>query len=179
MIISVSVGFIAGATFFAVVGTSTRPIEIVIGLSVLLMAGIQTWRMVRRHQPVLPTPAAAAVYGSLGGFTTFVANAAGPILNTHLVRLGLGRDEIIEEHRRGSISRSTSPRFPCTWRWVPGRAAGRSSQAPALAFDAVLIPALLVGVFSGRELLHKLPEKAFVIGVLVLSAVGAVELLLP
>ena len=49
----------------------------------------------------------------------------------------------------------------------------------SLAFDAVLIPALLVGVFSGRELLHKLPERAFVIGVLVLSAAGAVKLLLP
>jgi uncharacterized membrane protein YfcA len=49
----------------------------------------------------------------------------------------------------------------------------------SLTFDAVLLPAVLVGVFSGRNLLHKLPEKAFVIGVLVLSAAGAVKLLLP
>ncbi len=52
MIVSVTVGFAAGATFFAVVGSSTRPIDIVVGASILLMAGLQAWRMVRQQPPV-------------------------------------------------------------------------------------------------------------------------------
>jgi hypothetical protein len=38
---------------------------------------------------------------------------------------------------------------------------------------------VLIGLFSGRKLLHKLPEKGFLIGVLALSVAGAVKLLLP
>ena len=51
--------------------------------------------MVPQSSPVAPTAATAAVYGSSGGFTTFVANAAGPILNTYLVGSGLGKDELV------------------------------------------------------------------------------------
>jgi uncharacterized membrane protein YfcA len=38
---------------------------------------------------------------------------------------------------------------------------------------------VLVGLFGGRRLLHRLPERAFLNGVLVLSAAGAIKLLLP
>ena len=178
MIISVAVGFAAGAAFFAVVGTSTRPIEIVIGVNVLLMAMIQTWRMYRRSQPARPTPLAAVVYGSSGGFTTFVANAAGPVLNTYLVRLGLGKEELVGTSAwfYFTVNLAKVPVYMALGAWSSG---GPFFTRTTLAFDAVLLPAVLVGVFSGRTLLHKLPEKAFVIGVLVLSAAGAAKLLLP
>ena len=178
MIISVSVGFVAGATFFAAVGTSTRPIEVVIGLCILVLAAIQARRMVGRHQPVLPTPAAAAIYGSSGGFTTLVANAAGPILNTYLVRLGLGKDQMVGTSAwfYFVVNVAKVPVYLALGAWSGG---GPFFTGTTLAFDAVLLPAVLIGVFSGRELLHKLPEKAFAIGVLVLSAAGAVKLLLP
>jgi uncharacterized protein len=91
MIISVSVGFAAGAAFFAIVGSSLRPIEIVIGVSIMLVVVVQTKRMFGKQPTVEPTATAAALYGSTGGFTTFVANAAGPILNTYLVSLGLNK----------------------------------------------------------------------------------------
>ena len=178
MIISVAVGFAAGATFFAIVGSSTRPIEIVIGLSILLMAVIQTWRMYRRYEPVRPTPLDAAVYGSAGGFTTFVANAAGPVLNTYLVRLGLGKDELVGTSAwfYFTVNLAKVPVYVALGAWSSG---GPFFTGTSLTFDAVLLPAVVVGVFGGRNVLHKLPEKAFVIGVLVLSAAGAVKLLLP
>ena len=178
MIISVSVGFAAGATFFAVVGSSTRPINVVIGISILLMAGLQTWRMVRRQEPVLPTPAAAVVYGSTGGFTTFVANAAGPVLNTYLVRLGLGKAELVGTSAwfYFAVNIAKIPVYLALGEWSSG---GRFFTGTTLAFDAVLLPAVLVGLFSGRRMLHRLPERAFLIGVLVLSAAGAIKLLLP
>ena len=146
MIISVSVGFTAGATFFAVVGSSTRPIEIVIGLSILLMAVMQAWRMVHRHR----TGSADArrlrlVYGSSGGFTTFVANAAGPILNTYLIRLGLGKDETGRHVGVVLLRASTSPRSRCTWPWGMWPSGGPFFTGSHAAFDAVLFPALSSG----------------------------------
>jgi uncharacterized membrane protein YfcA len=178
MIISVSVGFVAGAAFFAIVGSSTRPIEIVIGVSILLMAAIQTWRMIRRQQPAIPTPAAAAVYGSTGGFTTFVANAAGPVLNTYLMRLGLGKQELVGTSAwfYFAVNVAKVPVYLALGEWSSG---GQFFTRTSLAFDAALLPAVVAGVFGGRTLFHKLPDRAFLIGVVVLSAAGAIKLLLP
>ena len=178
MIISVSVGFAAGAAFFAIVGSSTRPIEIVIGISIMLVVVVQSWRMVSGQQPVVPTPAAAAVYGSTGGFTTFVANAAGPILNTYLVSLGLNKEEMVGTSAwfYFSVNVAKVPVYVALGQLTSG---GRFITGTTLAFDAALLPAVLVGLFGGRMLFHKLPERAFLIGVLVLSAAGAIKLLLP
>ncbi len=178
MIISVSVGFAAGAAFFAIVGSATRPIEIVIGISILLMAAIQTWRMTGRQEPATPTPLAAAVYGSTGGFTTFVANAAGPVLNTYLVRLGLGKQELVGTSAwfYFAVNVAKIPVYVALGAWSGG---GQFFTRTTLAFDAALLPAVVVGVFGGRTLFHKLPERAFLIGVMALSAAGAIKLLLP
>jgi uncharacterized membrane protein YfcA len=178
MIISVSVGFAAGAAFFAIVGSGTRPIEIVIGVSIMTMVIIQSWRMISHHQPVIPTPAAAAVYGSTGGFTTFVANAAGPILNTYLVRLGLSKQEMVGTSAwfYFAVNVAKVPVYLALGELSSG---GPFFTGTNLAFDAALMPAVLVGLFGGRRLFHILPERAFLIGVLVLSGAGAIKLLLP
>jgi uncharacterized membrane protein YfcA len=178
MIIAVSVGFAAGAAFFVIVGSSTRPMELVIGLCILLIALMQSWRMFRRVQPVPPTAATAAVYGSSGGFTTFVASAAGPILNTYLLRLGLKKDELVGTSAwfYFAVNVAKVPVYLALGRWSSG---GPFFTSTTLAFDAALFPAVLVGLLSGRRLLHKLPEQAFLIGVLVMSVAGAIKLLLP
>jgi uncharacterized membrane protein YfcA len=178
MIIAVSFGFAAGAAFFAIVGSSTRPIDLVIGTSILLIAVMQVWRMAHRQDPVAPTAATAAVYGSSGGFTTFVANAAGPILNTYLVRLGLGKDELVGTSAwfYFSVNVAKFPVYLALGKWSSG---GPFITGESLAFDAALFPAVLIGLLSGRRLLHKLPEKGFLIGVLALSVAGAIKLLLP
>ncbi|MBK5332088.1 MAG: TSUP family transporter, partial [Ilumatobacteraceae bacterium] len=168
----------AGAAFFAIVGSSTRPIELVIGISILVIAVMQVWRMAHRLEPVAPTAATAAIYGSSGGFTTFVANAAGPILNTYLVRLGLGKDELVGTSAwfYFAVNVAKFPVYLALAEWSSG---GAFFTGKSLAFDAALFPAVLIGLFSGRRLLHKLPEKGFLIGVLALSVAGAVKLLLP
>jgi uncharacterized protein len=178
MIISVSIGFAAGAAFFAIVGSSTRPIEIVIGVSIMLVVAVQSRRMISGQQPVAPTAAAAAVYGSTGGFTTFVANAAGPILNTYLVSLGLNKEEMVGTSAwfYFAVNVAKVPVYVALGELTSG---GRFITGTTLAFDAALLPAVLVGLFGGRTLFHRLPERAFLIGVLVLSAAGAIKLLLP
>jgi uncharacterized protein len=178
MIIAVSVGFAAGAAFFAIVGSATRPIELVIGISILLMVVIQSWRMIGGSKPAIPTQTAAAVYASTGGFTTFVANAAGPILNTYLVRLGLTKEEMVGTSAwfYFAVNIAKVPVYIALGEWSSG---GSFFTRTNLAFDAALMPAVLVGLFGGRTLFHKLPERAFLIGVLVLSAAGAIKLLLP
>lgn len=178
MILSVTVGFAAGTAFFVVVGSSTRPVDVVIGISILLIVLVQLWRMVRRTKPTRPTAASAALYGSTGGFTTFVANAAGPILNTYLVGLGLSKEELIGTSAwfYFAVNLAKVPVYTGIGALSSG---GHFFTGTSLAFDAVCLPAVLVGLFGGRTLFHRLPERAFLGGVLVLSAAGAVKLLLP
>lgn len=178
MIISVAVGFAAGTAFFVVVGSSTRPIEIVIGASILLIVVIQSWRMIRRTKPTKPTATTAAVYGSTGGFTTFVANAAGPILNTYLVGLGLDKQQMVGTSAwfYFAVNVAKVPVYLALGEMSSG---GRFFTGTNLAFDAACLPAVIIGVYGGRSLFHKLPERTFLLAVLVLSAAGAVKLLLP
>ena len=79
--------------FFVAVGNDTRIIDVAIGTIILFMVAVQMWRMWRRRPPRPAQPSDAVVYGSAGGFTTFVSNSAGPVMNTYLVGLGLDKDE--------------------------------------------------------------------------------------
>ena len=56
---------------------------------------------------------------------------------------------------------------------------GRFFTWESLAFDLALLPAVAIGVYTGRHVLHRLPERLFLWVVLVLSFAGAMKLLLP
>ena len=56
---------------------------------------------------------------------------------------------------------------------------GRFFTWESLAFDLALLPAVAIGVYNGRHVLHRLPERLFLWVVLVLSFAGAMKLLLP
>jgi uncharacterized protein len=177
LIVGVSIGFAAGVVFFISVGSSARPIEVVIGVIILLMVVLQLWR-IGRHTPVKPAPPAiAAGYGTAGGFTTFVANAAGPIMNTYMTGLGLPKDELVGTSALFycSVNLAKVPIYIALGEWTGG---GRFFTGATLAFDAAMIPAILLGVFSGRALFNVISQRAFLLIVLGLSAAGAVRLLL-
>ena len=54
---------------------------------------------------------------------------------------------------------------------------GRFFTADTLTYGALMIPAIVVGVYSGRILFRYLPQRAFLTIVLVLSGVGAARLI--
>ncbi len=177
LIVGVGIGFAAGVAFFISVGSAARPIEVVIGVIILLMVVLQLWR-IGRNTPAKPAPPAiAAGYGTAGGFTTFVANAAGPIMNTYMTGLGLPKDELVGTSAMFYclVNLAKVPIYIALGEWTSG---GRFFTGATLAFDAAMIPALLLGVFSGRALFNVISQRAFLLIVLGLSAAGAVRLLL-
>ena len=173
----VGLGYVIGIVFFVVVGSATRSLEITIGGIVLVIVAIQLWRMFRDH-PVRPaTTITAAGYGTVGGFTTFVANAAGPVINTYLVGLRLPKHQHLGTSAwlYLAVNVSKIPFYLALGEWTSG---GRFFTRDSLLFDLAMVPAIVIGVLSGRSLFHRLPQRAFLVGVLVLSAAGAVKLLL-
>lgn len=171
------VGYGFGIAFFVVVGSATRSIEVAIGGIVLVIIAIQLVRMFRGTPNRPATTATAATYGTTGGFTTFVANAAGPVINTYLVGLGLPKHEHLGTSAwlYFAVNVSKIPFYLALGAWTAG---GPFFTVESLLFDALMVPAIVVGVVSGRSLFHRIPQRTFLLAVLVLSAGGAVKLVL-
>ena len=177
LIASVSVGFLAGATFFVAVGSNTRILEIVIAIIILFVVALQTYRAIRRSTPRPATMGTAIAYGTTGGFTTFVSNTAGPIMNTYLVGLGLQKESLVGTTAwfYFAVNAAKLPFYVAIGRWTAG---GGFFTAEHLLFDLALLPAVVVGVFAGKHTLHRLPDRLFLFLVLFLSAAGGLKLLL-
>jgi uncharacterized protein len=173
----VGLGFTAGTIFFIAAGKSTRVLDIVIAAGILLVVAIQVWRIVRQRPPRPATAADAAMYGTSGGFTTFVSNAAGPIINTYLVGLGLDKRELVGTSAWFylAVNLSKVPVYLAIGEITSG---GRFFTGESLLYDLALLPAVLLGVYAGKHVFHRLPERWFLWAVLVLSCAGAVKLIL-
>lgn len=166
----VAAGFALGAAFFVLVDR-VRTIEVVIACAIIVVVAIQATRMLRNAPPRPPSRSDAAVYGTAGGFTTFVSNAAGPIMNTYLVGLGLDRQTL--------VGTSAWFYFAVNLAKIPFYLAlGHFFTGESLLYDVCLFPVVLVGLYGGRALLPRLHDRLFVWVVLVLSLGGALRLLL-
>ena len=173
----VAVGFGFGIAFFVAVGNDLRLIDIAIGVIILVMVVIQVWRMARRRPPQPARPRDAVIYGSTGGFTTFVSNSAGPVMNTYLVGLGLDKDQQVGTSAwfYFAVNLAKIPLYIALGFLTTG---GHFFTRESLLWNVCMIPAVIAGVFTGRALLPRISQEAFVIIVLVLSALGGVRLLL-
>jgi len=172
----IAVGYAFGVAFFVAVGSATGSIEVTIGVIVLAIVALQMYRMWRGNPPGGATTTLAAAHGTIGGFTTFVANAAGPVINTYLVRLGLPKHEMVGTSAwlYFIVNLSKIPLYLAVGAWASG---GAFFTCEALLYDLAVVPAVFVGAFSGRALFHRIPQRLFAMVVLVLSALGAVKLL--
>jgi uncharacterized membrane protein YfcA len=172
----IGVGYVFGIAFFVAIGSATRSLEVAIGAIVLLVVSLQLTRIARARPPGDASVATAAVYGSAGGFTTFVANAAGPVLTTHLVARGMAKHQLVGTSAwlYFSINLAKIPIYLALGAWVAG---GPFFTPGSLTYAALMIPAIVGGVFSGRMVFRRIPQQAFLLVVLALSAAGAVRLL--
>lgn len=113
----------------------------------------------------------AVTCGLFAGFTTQIANAAGPIMAIYLLAMRFDKNEYM----------GTAAWYFMILNWIKlpifyfeGRITMQSFMA-----DMGMIPFLLLGAYLGIVLLRKLPQKVFENAVLFLSAIAAVRLLLP
>ena len=173
----VAVGFGFGIAFFIAVGNDVRIIDVAIGVIILVMVAIQLWRMFRRRPARPATPRDAVVYGSAGGFTTFVSNSAGPVMNTYLVGLGLDKDEQVGTSAwfYFAVNLAKIPLYVALGALTSG---GHFFTRDTLLWNLLMVPAIVAGVYLGRFLLPRISQATFVVLVLVLSALGGLRLLM-
>ncbi len=173
----VGVGFAFGMAFYVAVGSSLRVIDVAIGVIVLAMVVIQLFRMWRRRPPKSATDRDAVIYGSAGGFTTFVSNSAGPVMNTYLVGLGLDKEEQVGTSAWFYFAVNVA-KIPCYLALGAWTAGGPFFTGETLLWNLAVVPAIFAGAFLGRAVFVHIPEQTFVVLVLVLSAGGGIKLLI-
>jgi len=168
---AVLVGLLAGAGFLFLADDDT--VRIVIGVILLAVIGFTLARrwLRRTAEQGGPHRVASAVYGGLGGFTTMVANAAGPVMSMYFL-----------------AARFPVKEFLGTAAWfyaivnlvkVPFSAGLGLITVPGLLIDLVLVPAVVGGALWGRWLADRLDQVLFERLVIGFTIVGGVYLIWP
>lgn len=135
----------------------------IIGLVVVIVLGLSLWR--EKHQQVSTSTAVAVSTGVAAGFTSMLANAAGPIMNIYFLAMKLPKQVFI----------GTAAWFflIINYTKLPLMAVSAGSISSAsLKMNIMLIPAIIIGGFLGVKVLKYIPEASFkrVIQVLIFAA---------
>lgn len=153
--------------------------RLLIGAIVALMV---VWHLVRKFtkkatagvpvesSPSLKAQLSVAALGIAAGFTTLIANAAGPIMTLYLLALRMPKLEFV----------GTAAVFFCGLNLlkVPFMVGLGSITLESLQWNLLLAPAVLAGTWLGRLTLLRIPQKWFEYCALLLSAAAAARMLL-
>ncbi|MEW1925618.1 sulfite exporter TauE/SafE family protein [Streptomyces sp. NPDC088360] len=171
---AVAGGVVLGTVFLmwaddAVVRTS-------IGAILLLMAAVTLWR--RRapaDEPEEPASSRGArlkapSYGVLGGFTTMVANAGGPVMSMYLLSAGFRKLSFLGTSAWFFLIVNTSK--------VPFSVGLGLIDAHSLLLDAALVLFVVPGALIGRAVVHRINQRLFEQLVIGATVLGGLQLLL-
>ena len=143
-----------------------------IGVIVLIMIIMQ---LIRKWQgdtaPTTASPLKAALFGIATGFATYIANAAGPVMNLYLLSMALPKSEFMGT---GAwfffvINLVKVPQFV-----MQGRITSET-----LWIDLWLAPAVIVGALLGRWLFTRIPQAVFEKIIIGLALLATITLFLP
>jgi len=114
-------------------------------------------------------PAVWAI-GLSAGAATMLANAAGPIIALYCLAVGLPKFEVV-----GTLAWFF---FIINVFKLPFSAGLGLIRSSTLMLNVVLVPAVMVGVFSGRWIVHRLPQRVFELLMLIFAVIAALRLII-
>ncbi|AIE87889.1 sulfite exporter TauE/SafE family protein [Fimbriimonas ginsengisoli] len=171
-------GLICGTVFLKVVGehpTWKDPMNPMIGLIVLAMVGITLLRK-RLGDRLLPhSKSGTRVTGVVAGFSTMVANAAGPIMQIYLIATGMAKERMMGTTALYFFIFNLS-KVPFLLWLTWDNPSNPIITVPTFQFNLLMFPVIIVGALLGKRLLPIIPQKAFNDVVMVLTVVAALRL---
>ncbi|KUF18602.1 sulfite exporter TauE/SafE family protein [Streptomyces silvensis] len=174
---AVGAGVLVGTVFLlfaddAVMRTS-------IGAILLFMAAVTVWRRRSAERAAArdagaarerASRAAAPSYGVLGGFTTMVANAGGPVMSMYLLSAGFQKLSFLGTSAWFFLIVNTSK--------VPFSVGLGLIDGPSLLLDAALVLFVIPGALIGRACVHRIDQRLFEQLVIGATVLGGLQLLL-
>lgn len=181
---AVAVGVVAGTLFL--LWADDAAVRTSIGAILLFMTGVTLWRRrVAEKEAGTDTGAgtapddeavtgtgrtAARGYGVLGGFTTMVANAGGPVMSLYLLSAGF--------RKLGFLGTSAWFFLILNVSKVPFSVGLGLIDARSLLLDACLLLFVLPGAYLGRVCVDRINQKVFDRIVIGATVIGGLQLLL-
>lgn len=148
-----------------------------IGAILLLMAAVTLWRRRRSGTDQAPEPdtgragrVKARSYGVLGGFTTMVANAGGPVMSMYLLSAGF--------RKLGFLGTSAFFFLIVNVSKVPFSVGLGLIDGRSLLLDAALVVFVVPGAFLGTWAVGRINQRLFERLVIAATVVGGLQLLL-
>ncbi|MEG3631164.1 sulfite exporter TauE/SafE family protein [Streptomyces poriticola] len=192
---AVGAGVVVGTVFL--MRSDDAAVRTSIGAILLVMAAVTVWR--RRQADAAPPPDAATgpgtgrgvrtgpgtspepgpggvgrararSYGVLGGFTTMVANAGGPVLSMYLLSAGF--------RKLGFLGTSAFFFLIVNVSKVPFSAGLGLIDARSLLLDAALVAFVVPGALIGKWAVGRIDQRLFERLVIAATVVGGLQLLL-
>ncbi|AEM86169.1 sulfite exporter TauE/SafE family protein [Streptomyces violaceusniger] len=175
---AVAVGVVVGTVFLLWAGDAE--VRTSIGAILLLMAGVTVWRRraAARAEAPATTPDAdgagarlkAGSYGVLGGFTTMVANAGGPVMSLYLLSAGF--------RKLGFLGTSAWFFLIVNVAKVPFSVGLGLIDGRSLLLDALLALFVLPGAYIGKACVDRINQRLFERLVIGATVLGGLQLLL-
>ncbi|MFH9729681.1 sulfite exporter TauE/SafE family protein [Streptomyces sp. NPDC017260] len=185
---AVGAGVVAGTVFL--VWANDAVVRTSIGAILLLMAGVTVWR--RRQADAVaggrdersaerrtgqpdgitsrPGRVKARSYGVLGGFTTMVANAGGPVMSMYLLSAGF--------RKLGFLGTSAFFFLIVNVSKLPFSAGLGLIDGRSLLLDAALVLFVVPGAFIGKWAVNRINQRLFERLVIAATVIGGLQLLL-
>jgi uncharacterized protein len=163
-LVGIGVGVLVGGSI------SDTAFRMMLGGIIAMLLVLMIWQDTRKSEPSYPHAWWFAVLaGLLAGFTTMVGNVAGAIMFMYLLSMRLPKKVFIGTAAWFFlvVNLIKIPLQLLVWNNI---------SAATLTFDAIMIPAIAVGAFLGVVLAGKIPERAFRIFVMAMTAVAVVTL---
>ncbi|MYR42094.1 sulfite exporter TauE/SafE family protein [Streptomyces sp. SID5910] len=172
---AVAAGVVVGTVFL--VWADDTVVRTSIGVILLFMAGVTMWRRRRAEASEQPDPVTsragrvkARSYGVLGGFTTMVANAGGPVMSMYLLSAGF--------RKLGFLGTSAFFFLIVNVSKLPFSAGLGLIDGHSLLLDAALVVFVVPGAFLGKWAVNRINQRLFEQLVIAATVVGGLQLLL-
>lgn len=149
----------AGIIIGLITGKSISSIQFkhLIGILVIFSLLVMIWQEMKKkistdyipHKPWFSVP-----FGILGGFSTMIGNAAGPIMNVYLLSMNLEKNIFIGTAAWFFFIVNVFKLPLQIWGW-------HNITIQTLTFNLILLPAIALGAFLGIKIVKIIPEKAY------------------
>lgn len=142
-------------------------------LSVFVIAGlvIMAGRDLLKKSEIVPAhPSLAVMLGVLGGFSSMVGNAAGPIFAVYLLAMRLPKNSYIGTGAWFYLIINLIKLPFHIWIW-------QTISAGTLLLDLVAIPAILMGAWSGIRIIRLFSDGSYRVFIIVMTLISALFLI--
>ena len=142
-----------------------------IGACILAGLGVMLWNEYRGKSAAVPSAWwFTAIFGMMGGFSTMIGNAAGPILSVFLLSVRLPKNSFVGTAAWFFmiINFLKLPLQYFVWHNI---------SRDTLLFDITMLPAIAVGAWLGVVFVKKVSEKNYRVVVYILTVVSTLMLM--